>query len=117
MTHPDIDGRRPGRSSDEHDFQNWSLRPVVDDPAVGARMRKAIRLRAREALVEAAMSVRERDAHNLAKIEERENAFGAIFGWTPDDDLFLWLAFASRLRVRRITAAGRAMTTVPVSII
>ena len=88
MTHPDIDRRRSGRSFDAQDFQNWSLRPVVDDPAVGARMRKAIRLRAREALVEAAMSVRERDAHNLAKMEERENAFGAIFGWTPDDDGF-----------------------------
>jgi hypothetical protein len=88
MTHPDIDGRRSGRSFEEHDFHNWSLRPVVDDPAVGARMRKAIRLRAREALVEAAMSVRERDAYNLAKIEERENALGAVFGWTPDDDGF-----------------------------
>ena len=43
MTHPDIDGRRPGRSSDEHDLQNWSIRPVIDDPAVEARMRKAIR--------------------------------------------------------------------------
>ena len=88
MTHPDIDRRRSDRSFDEHDFQNWSLRPVVDDPAAGARMRKAIRLRAGEALVEAAMSVREREAHNLAKIEERENAFGAIFGWTLVDDGF-----------------------------
>ena len=83
MTHPDIDRSRPGQLPDSHDFQSWSLRPVVDDPAAGARMRKAIRLRARQALVEAAMSVREREAHNLAKIEERENGFGAVFGWTP----------------------------------
>jgi hypothetical protein len=93
MTHPDIDGRRPGRSSDEHDLQNWSIRPVIDDPAVEARMRKAIRLRARETLVEAVMSVRERKAHNRAKTEERENALGAVFGWTPGDDFsFGWLS-------------------------
>ena len=32
------------------------------------------------------MSARERKAHNRAKIEERENALGAVFGWTPGDD-------------------------------
>jgi hypothetical protein len=86
MTHPDIDGRHPGGSSDEHAFHDWSIRPVIDDPTVAARMRKAIRLRAREALTEAVMSVRDRKAHNLAKVEEREHALGAVFGWTPGVD-------------------------------
>ena len=39
------------------------------------------------------MDVAERKAFNRAKFDEREQAFGVIFGWTPDDAFSLyWLS-------------------------
>jgi hypothetical protein len=86
MTNPDLDGPRISGRSDERIVHDWSIHPFIDDPAVKARMRKAIRYRARQALVEARMDAREREAFNRALIEEPERALGAIFGWTPGDD-------------------------------
>ena len=73
---------------------DWSLtHPLLADSTVKARMRKALRLRAGEAVVEARMDVAERKAFNRAKFDEREQAFGVIFGWTPDDAFPLyWLS-------------------------
>ena len=93
MTHPDIDGRRPGRSFDEHAFHDWSLRPVVDDPTVarphaqsdppsrprGARRSGDERAGARSAQSGESRRARERPRRRLRLDAGRRR----LFPWSP----------------------------------
>jgi hypothetical protein len=79
-------------------------------------MRKAIRLRAREKLVEAVMSARERNAHNRAKIEERENV-PAPSSAGRRATTFPLAGFRQQITSAPVKPAGRSRTTLPVSII
>ena len=76
------------RGAQVHDWSHPVVYPLLDDPAVKARMKKALVVRQVESLNEACMDARERKDFNRSKTKEREWTFGAIFSWRPCENGF-----------------------------
>jgi hypothetical protein len=72
----------PMRDARVHDWSRQAVHPLLDDPAIKARLQAAVRLRQAER--ERRMRPSARRAFNMTRVEQRARAFGEIFNWTLD---------------------------------